>query len=172
MTSIKSEETVAAPARWSVDPDQTSVGFAVKTFWGLMTVNGRFDRFAGTYEVGEDGTKIELTVDVDSVDTGNKTRDQHLRSTDFFALSEHPQVRFTSTSVEDAGDGTLRVEGDLAAAGKVVPIAFDAVATQTDDGLELEATTTVDQKELGMSSGQLGMIRRPATLNVKARLER
>ena len=68
-------------------------------------------------------------------------------------------MRFTSTRVRDAGDGTLHVEGDLEAAGKVVPLEFDATVKQVDDGLEVEATTTVDQRQLGMSSGQLGMIR-------------
>jgi len=172
MTIIKSEETVAAPTRWSVDRDESSVTFAVKTFWGLSTVHGRFDRFGGSYEVGPDGTQIELTIDADSLDTGNRTRDKHLQSADFFAGAEHPQVRFTSTRVRDAGDGKLHVEGDLEAAGRVVPLEFDATVEQVDDGLEVEASTTVDQQQLGMSSGQLGMIRRPATLNVKAQLSR
>jgi len=172
MTIIKSEERAAAPARWSVDRDETSVAFVVKTFWGLATVHGQFDRFGGSYEVGPDGTKIELAVDADSLDTGNRTRDKHLRSADFFHYAEHPQVRFTSTRVRDSGDGTLHVEGGLEAAGKVVPLEFDAIVKQVDDALEVEATTTVDQRQLGMSSGQLGMIRRPATLRVKARLSR
>ena len=150
--------------------DETSVDFAVKTFWGLTTVRGQFDRFDGSYEVGPDGTKIELTIDADSIDTGNRTRDRHLRSTDFFDVAEHPQVRFTSTRVHHAGDGLLRIAGSLEAAGKVVPLEFDATARQVDDAFEVEATTTVDQRQLGMSSGQLGMIRGPATLHIKARL--
>jgi polyisoprenoid-binding protein YceI len=62
-------------------------------------VHGRFDRFDGSYEVGPSGTTIELTIDADSLDTGHATRDKHLRSTDFFHIVEHPQVRFTSTRV-------------------------------------------------------------------------
>ena len=48
----------------------------------------------------------------------------------------------------------LHVEGHLEAAGKVVPLEFDATVQQVDDGLEIEATTTVDQRQLGMSSGR------------------
>ena len=81
-------------------------------------------------------------------------------------------MRFTSTRVLDTRDGKLHVEGDLNAAGKVVPLEFDATVEQVDDVLEVEAATTVDQSKLGMSSGQLGMIRRPATLHVKAHLSR
>jgi polyisoprenoid-binding protein YceI len=156
--------------RWSLDRAETSVEFAVRTFWGLSTVRGRFDRFDGSYEVGPDGTTIELTIDADSLDTGNRTRDRHLRSGGFFHVAQHPQVRFTSTRVRPAGDGTLHVEGRLEAAGKAVPLEFDATVQQVDAGLEVEATATVDQQQLGMSSGRLGMIRRPATLHVNARL--
>ena len=171
MTVVQHEQRTETPTRWTVDRDETSVEFAVKTFWGLMTVHGRFDRFDGSYELGPAGTTIELTIDADSVDTGNPKRDEHLRATDFFAVAEHPQVRFASTRVRDSGDATLRVEGDLQAAGKAVALELDATVAHLDDGrLEIEATTTVDQRRLGMSSGLLGMIRRPATLHVKALL--
>ena len=79
-------------------------------------------------------------------------------------------MRFVSTRVHDVGEGTLHVEGGLEAAGMVVPLEFDATIKQIDDALEVEATTTVDPRQLGMSSGRLGMIRSPATLHVKAHL--
>jgi polyisoprenoid-binding protein YceI len=170
MTIVTSEDRAGTRARWSVDSGETSVDFAVKTFWGLGTVRGRFGRVAGSYEVGPDGTKIELTIDVDSIDTGNRMRDEHLRSAAFFGLAEHPQVRFMSTRVRDAGDGTLHVEGGLEVAGTVVPLEFDATVREIDHGLQVEGATTVDQRQFGMSSGQLGMIRPPAELHVSARL--
>ena len=49
MSTTLIEQHVAAPTRWAVDADATSVEFAVKTFWGLATVHGRFDRFDGWY---------------------------------------------------------------------------------------------------------------------------
>jgi polyisoprenoid-binding protein YceI len=156
--------------RWSLDVAETEVEFAVKSFWGLATVHGRFDRFDGSYEVGPDGVAIELTIDADSIDTGNTMRDKHLRSTDFFHVDEHPQLRFTSTRVTPVSDGNLHVEGQLEAAGKAAPLEFDAIMREVDEGFDIEATTTVDQQQLGMSSGVLGMIRRPATLHVKAHL--
>jgi polyisoprenoid-binding protein YceI len=170
MTITEIEQRTVTPTLWTVERSDTSVDFAVKTFWGLMTVRGRFDRFDGTYEDGPDGTKIELTIDSDSIDTGNRTRDKHLRSTDFFDITEHPQVRFTSTHVHHVTSRILHVVGRLEAAGKVVPLEFAATVEQLGDALEVEATTTVDQRRLGMSSGQLGMIRPPVTLHVRARL--
>jgi polyisoprenoid-binding protein YceI len=172
MTATEIEQRTAASTRWTVDGDETSVEFAVKTFWGLMTVHGHFDRFNGSYEVGPSRTTIELTIDADSLDTGHATRDKHLRSTDFFHVVAHPQVRFTSTRVHHVTSGILHVVGHLEAAGKVEPLEFAATVRQLDDALEVEATTTLDQRQLGMSSGRLGMIRPPATLHVRARLSR
>jgi polyisoprenoid-binding protein YceI len=163
-------DRLQTPTRWVVDGAESVVQFAVRTYWGLATVRGRFDRFEGTYEVGPGGTKIELRIDADSLDTGNATRDKHLRSNDFFGVDEHPQMRFTSTRVVHIRDGTLHVEGNLDAAGKVVTLEFDANVAQTGAVFELETTTTVDQRQLGMSSGPFGMIRPPTTMHVRARL--
>jgi len=170
MSTTTTIQKTALPTRWFVDDDEASVEFAVPTFWGLMTVRGRFDRFSGSYEVGADGMTIELTIDAASLDTGNRTRDKHLRSADFFHTAEHPQVRFRSTRVSAGGDGILHVEGGLEAAGTVVPLEFDATVMPAGDGLEIEARTGVDQRGFGMHSGPLDMIRPPATVHVKARL--
>jgi polyisoprenoid-binding protein YceI len=62
------------------------------------------------------------------------------------------------------------MNGQLEAAGGSVPVALDATVREEGDELEIEATTTVDQRELGMAFSPLGMIRTPAALHVKARL--
>ncbi len=157
---------------WSVDPDKTTVEFAVKTFWGLSTVHGSFHGFDGAYEIRPGGTTIELTIDADSLDTGNRTRDKHLRSDEFFQVAEHPHVRFTSSRVHEVGPGLLHLVGTLEAAGKTLSLEFPATVHGAGDAVQMEATTTVDQQEFGMSSGPLGMILRPVTLHVSARLAR
>jgi polyisoprenoid-binding protein YceI len=160
----------AAVKHWTLDPARSSVDFAVGTFWGLGTVRGHFESFDGFYEVGPDGEKIQLTVDAETVDTGNDTRDEHLRSWDFFDVVRHRYVRFTSTEVVDAGDGTLQVSGNLEVAGRSVPIEVEATVRGVGSELEIETTTTVDQSSFEMSKGPFGMIRTPATVHVKARL--
>jgi polyisoprenoid-binding protein YceI len=172
MTTTATEPTTLAPPHWSLDRDGSSVGFTVKTMWGLIPVCGRFDRFAGSYEIGRNGTTIELTIDADSVDTGNGKRDEHLRSSDFFDVDNHALVRFRSTRVHEVGDGMLHVAGNLEVAGIVEPLEFAATVRPAGEGIAVEATTTVDQRRFGMSSGVLGMIRRPTTLHVKALLKR
>jgi polyisoprenoid-binding protein YceI len=79
-------------------------------------------------------------------------------------------VRFTSTRVHHVTAEVLHVVGRLEAAGRVMSLEFPATVRQLDDALEIEATTTVDQRRLGMSNGRLGIIRPPATLHVNARL--
>ena len=171
-TLIETQRAVATQPleRWNADPDGTTVEFAVDHLWGLHTVRGRFRSFHGAYVVGPGGAEIELIVDAASIDTGIAARDRHLRSADFFDADEHPQVRFRSTRVTGLGSGDVHVSGELEAAGVVVPLAFDASVRVIDGELELEATTSVDQRRFGMSQGPLRNVRPPAKLHVKARL--
>ncbi len=158
--------------RWTADPSRTTVEFEVGHLWGLHTVRGRFRSFDGAYVVGPGGSEIELTINADSVDTGCAARDEHFRSADFFDADRHPQVRFTSTRVTGLGSGRVRVSGELEAAGRRVPLAFDASVRLIDGDLELEATTTVDHFRFGISDGPLRNVLRPTTLRVKTRLVR
>ena len=158
--------------RWTADPSRTTVEFEVQHLWGLHAVRGRFRSFDGTYVVGPGGSEIELRVDAGSVDTGCAARDRHLRSADFFGAEEHPQLRYTSTRVTGLGSGRAHVSGELEAAGKRVPLAFEASVRLIDGDLELEATTTVDQSRFGMTDAPLRNVRRPVTLRVKTRLVR
>ena len=158
-------DRTASTKRWSID----GVDFDVATVWGLTIARGRFDRVAGSYEVGPEGTKIELTVDAGSLVTANGMWDTLLRSTEPSGIAEHPEVRFTSTRVRDLGQGKLHVEGRLEATGKVLPVEFDAVVQRADHGLQMEGAATVDRQQLGSSGGQLGMIL-PAKVHVRAHL--
>jgi polyisoprenoid-binding protein YceI len=113
---------------------------------------------------------LELTIDATSVDTGIAARDEHLRSWDFFDVVPNPRVRFTATDVTERCEGQLHVRGELEVAGRSVPIELDASVRMIGGELEIEATTTVDQGQFGMSEGPLGNVRPPAKLHVKARL--
>jgi len=170
MSTSVIETSAVTGHEWVVDPSRSTAEFRVKTFWGLRTVTGRFTGFDGTYSAGGDGATIELEVDAGSLDTGNTQRDRHLRGADFFHVERHTHVRFTSTQVTDLGNGKLWIEGELEAAGTMVPVSFEASRRDVGHDLELEATTTVDQRLLGMTHSPLGMLRAPTSLHVKARL--
>jgi polyisoprenoid-binding protein YceI len=157
---VHSPDVLPATNRWLFD----GVDFAVDTALG-MTIRGHFDRFAGSYEAGPYGTRIELAVDVASVDTENRIWNGLVRSVDSRALVEHPHLSFTSTHVREAHDGTLRVEGRLEAAGKIEPLAFDAAVKEDGHGFRLETFATIDRQRLGRPADGLGVFL-PATVHV------
>jgi polyisoprenoid-binding protein YceI len=169
MNTDTTNRTVAA--RWRLDPAESSAEFRVPNFWGLVTVKGHFDRLRGWLEIDDDGRRrLELTVEADSLNTGNAKRDEHLRSADFFDAQRHPEVRFVSTAVSDQVGGRLQVHGELLAAGNRVVLELEPTMHQTSDELQIDASTTIDQRELGMTWSPLGMTRTPATLIVHAHL--
>ena len=155
----------ATLGRWNID----GVEFDVEAAWGLTVARGRFDRAAGSYRVGPEGTQLELTLDARSIVTENRIWDDLLRSNELAGIADHPEVRFTSSDVSDSGQGTLRVQGRLEAMGTVVPVAFDALVHRVDNRRQLEVVATVDGQQLGKRAGQLRMIL-PATVHVTARL--
>jgi len=159
-------------ARWVLDPARSTVEFRVPHFWSLITVKGTFDRIDGSLAIAPEGSwTIAVGLEAASIDSGNARRDKHLRSADFFDVAQHPRLGFTSTSAVREGD-VLRVSGELEAAGRRVPLSFEAGVGERGDELEVEATTTADQRAFGMTWSPLGMARTPATLYMKARLVR
>ena len=155
-------------AHWRIDPTRSQVEFRTPTFWGMMTVKGRFERYDGTLDLRQEPA-IELTIEAASLNTNNNMRDKHLRSSDFFDVENHPQVRFVSDSATLDGE-RLTVSGRLYAAGTSVPLDVDARLRPADGELEVEAIASADQFELGMSHGMRGMIRTPCELTVRGRL--
>jgi polyisoprenoid-binding protein YceI len=156
--------------RWRIDPTRSQVEFRTPTFWGMMTVKGRFERYDGTFDLRREPA-IELMVEAASLNTNNKMRDKHLRSSDFFDVANHPQIRFVSDSVRLDGQ-RLTVSGHLFAAGESMPLDVEARLRRVGGELEVDATASADQFEYGMSHGMLGMIRTPSELIVRGRLVR
>jgi polyisoprenoid-binding protein YceI len=153
---------------WQLDPKRSSVEFRVRHVWGLVTVKGHFDDYHGWMDLTANPA-IELTIDAVTLQTGNRMRDRHLRSADFFDAQNHPRVRFVSDSVDPQG-GTLKVRGRLSAGGHSIPLEVDAQVRQTDGELQIDATTTAPHRELGMTYSPLGMIRSRSELFVNGYL--
>lgn len=154
--------------RWRLDPQRSRVEFRVGHFWGLVSVKGHFERYHGRLDLRANPA-IELTIDAASLQTGNRKRDRHLRSSDFFDVEKHPRVQFRSDSVELQGK-TVKVRGQLSARGRSIPVQLDARVREVGGELEIEAATTARHRELGMTWSPLRMIRPRSELTVKARL--
>jgi len=106
------------PGTWTIDAAHSSVEFTVRHL-GISKVRGRFATVDATAEIGDTlaTTTLAASIDLSSIDTGNADRDGHLRTTDFFDISAHPKLTFTSTSISDQGNGKYRLSGALSLNG-------------------------------------------------------
>lgn len=110
---------------WSLDPAHTGVEFAARHL-GVSKVRGRFTGVDGKLFVGAslDDVRVDVSVDLSTVETGNRDRDAHLRSSDFFNVDTHPTMTFTSTGVRQHGDG-YTLDGDLTVNGVTRPLTLE-----------------------------------------------
>jgi polyisoprenoid-binding protein YceI len=110
---------------WNVDPAHSSVGFVARHLM-ISKVRGTFRTFSGAITVASDPleSRVEATVDLASVSTGDDGRDAHLRGPDFFDVEQHPTMTFVSTAVRRERDGFVLV-GDLTIKGVTRPVEFD-----------------------------------------------
>jgi polyisoprenoid-binding protein YceI len=148
--------TLAGAETWDVDAVHSAVMFRAKRM-GIVYVYGRFNEFAGVLELsGGDVASGKLTLEVKtaSVDTGNQRRDDHLRSPDFLNSTQLPIMKFESTGVRAAADGSFDVDGNLTLHGVTKPITakVEKVGSGKDPraGKELvgfEATFTLKRSE-------------------------
>ena len=162
----------ALPAgEWTLDADNSRAEFGVKHFWGLITVRGHFSEIAGELSIDQAGAVGgELKIDAASVDTGNKQRDKHLRSADFFGAEEHPRVVFKPSAVRRLDDSRLEMAGRLTIAGHEEPLTLGLDVSHSAAILTLRATTVVDRRVFGMSWRPLGIAHNDAILTVEAQL--
>jgi polyisoprenoid-binding protein YceI len=155
MSILAEDQVTAIPAgTWSIDSSHSTVEFKIKHL-GLATVKGRAPVVSGTIE-GGDRPSIKGTVDVTSLTTFDETRDEHLRSPDFFDVARNPAVVFESNAVRLQGDELL-VEGDLEMRGVARPVTLrgEVVGTETDpwgnERLGVDLATTIDRTEWGLA---------------------
>lgn len=145
----------AAVKQFEVDANHSIFGFTASTL--LFDVQGHFDKYkvqaSGDPETLADA-KVQIEIDAKSINTANKTRDDHLRGADFFDAAKHPKITFTSTAVKKDGnkivvDGTLKLHGQE----KNLSIPFEAVTAKNGAGV-LE---TVYKAELPLSRKDFGI---------------
>jgi polyisoprenoid-binding protein YceI len=145
--------------QWTLDPGQSSVEFANRHFWNSITVRGRFQQISGEATVTPGGAVTgQLVIDAASLASGNKQRDKHLRSADFFDAANHPRVTISVQRATLADTATLNVEGTLDAAGVTEPVSFTAdVIAASPDRVTLRAQLGIDRSRFGMTWSPLRM---------------
>lgn len=154
---------LAEPVAYRFDPQHTHVMYFVDHF-GLSKQTGKFREVDGTLMLDTDelaNSSVEVTIPVDSVWTGVEKLDEHLKNEDFFAASEHPDITFKSTSVESAGEGRLKVNGDLTIRGVTKPATLDVTVNKIGEhpmskqpAAGFSATTTIKRSDFGVDYAQ------------------
>ena len=112
-------DTTVLTGTYTIDPSHSRLGFVARHAM-VTKVRGNFGTFEGTVTVdgaNPGASSVTVTATMDSVDTGDASRDEHLRSADFFDVANHPTMIFTSTTVEPTGGDTYKVTGDLTIKG-------------------------------------------------------
>jgi polyisoprenoid-binding protein YceI len=111
--------TELSAGEWTLDTTVTSIGFQAKAAFG-MKVNGRFDRYESAITVGRSvaDSAVSASIWTDSVDTGIKMRDEHLRADNVFATARFPTLEFRSTVLVETPTG-LNITGTLTSASRL-----------------------------------------------------
>lgn len=120
----------AAPETYKLDEHHTFPNFMINHL-GYSTVFGRFNKSSGSFTVDFQAKtgSVEMNIDAASIDTGDhernglpRTRDEHLRTADFFNVAEFPRITFKSTGVKFNGDAVSEIDGQITILGVTKPL--------------------------------------------------
>ena len=147
-----------ATTKWVLDPTHSEVQFKVKHLV-ISTVTGAFKSFEGSLETDSEdfqNAKVNITLDVNSIDTNQEQRDGHLKSAEFFDAEKYPKISFTSTSLTKDGDD-YKLNGDLTIKDVTKPVSLDVeyggsagdFYGNTKAGFEV--TGKINRKEFGLT---------------------
>jgi polyisoprenoid-binding protein YceI len=151
-------ENGSLAGHWALDPARSAATLRNKSLWGLVTVKGTFGSIEGDGTVSPAGEVTgRIALAAGTLDTGNKKRDAHLRSGDFFLAEKYPAITFTLDKLLPAGDG-VTVSGTLTVRDRSRPLSFPAAVTLAGDGaVILDATVQADRSQFGLTVNPMGM---------------
>ncbi len=144
----------ATTTKWAIDPSHSEIAFKVKHMM-ISTVTGHFEDYTATVETEGDSwtnAKINVSIKTDSINTKNKDRDAHLKSDDFFAAEQYPEITFVSKSYANG-----KLIGDLTIRDTTKEVSLDVEYNgtavdpygQTKSGFEISGQ--INRKEFGLS---------------------
>src|ERR1700733_15178149 len=166
LASVAGFPAVAQTETWYLDPPHSAAQFSVRHM-GISTVRGTFTKVEGVVVDSPDLSKasVNVTIDASSVDSRVQRREDDLRSDHFFDVAKYPTITFKSKKVEAAGDGKLKVTGDLTIHGVTKEAVLDVdgptAAMKDPKGTShrgASATTTINRTDYGINtmSGMIG----------------
>jgi polyisoprenoid-binding protein YceI len=159
MTTATAPNLTELTGTYTLDPAHTRIGFVARHAM-VTKVRGAFNEFEGTATL--DGanpanSSAQVTISTASIDTRNAQRDGHLRSNDFLAMDEYPQITFVSTGARQVDDSTFELTGDLTIKGVTnpitIPFSFEGAAKDPFGNLRVgfEGAVTINRKDYGIT---------------------
>ena len=148
---------------WQIDSAHSRVQFSVRHMM-ISTVRGRFNAFSGTVEFDEDNptsSSVDVVIDVASIDTREQQRDDHLRSPDFFDAANFPDMTFKSKRIEQTGEKSGRMIGDLTIKDITKEVTLDveyagqAKSPWGTTSAGFAASGSIDRKDFGLNWNQV-----------------
>ena len=155
--------TAFAQNTWKADPFHSKLGFTV-THLGIADVPGHFDKYDVTITSSKpdfSDAVVELTAQVNSINTRVEPRDNHLKSADFFDAQKFPEMKFKSTSIKKAGKNKYALTGNLTLHGVTKPVALilqhrGTTANPNAKGAPvagIQVTGTIKRSDFGLGNG-------------------
>jgi polyisoprenoid-binding protein YceI len=149
-----------AATTYQIDPRHSSAGFGV-THLMISTVRGEFHGVNGTIVIDDQDinkSSVNVTIDATTIDTREPDRDKDLKSPNFLDVAKFPTLTFTSTKIEKAGEGKLKVTGDLTIHGVTKQVVLDATAPTSAikdpwgfTRRASSASTKINRKDFGLT---------------------
>lgn len=144
------------PGVWNIDPSHSHVSFSVRHLM-ISKVRGTFTTFSGAITIADDinDSKVEATIDLASISTGDEKRDGHLLSADFFNVDSNKNMTFVSNGLSTDGDEG-KLTGVLTISGISKPVTlkveFGGVGADPWGGTRaaFTAETEVERKDWGI----------------------
>lgn len=119
----------AQTSQWGYDDTHAKVGFSISHF-GISETEGKFTKFSGSVLSDKpdfSDAKIDITIDVNSINTEAPQRDAHLKSADFFDVAKFPSIVFKSKKLTAAGKNKYKLTGDITIHGVTKEIILDVI---------------------------------------------
>lgn len=151
--------TKAAAQKYMPVESRSKIGFSIKNF-GLLT-DGAFKGLKGNikFDVNNTATcSFTITVEANTIYTGNNVRDKHLKKEEYFNVAKYPVLSFTSTKiVSTATPGVLNISGKLSIKGVSKDISFPFTAVAQSDGYVFEGNFKLNRRDFGVGGSSFVM---------------
>jgi polyisoprenoid-binding protein YceI len=166
-TLLGEPETVGT---WKLVSDRSSFRFTNRTLWGLANVKGRFDEASGAVQITDENTVSgHVIIAAASLNTGMGSRDDALRSADFFDVERFPEITVVVTAVNPTGGSAADLEANASIKGTTQPLPLPVTVAPLDDGsVRISTKLEIDRARFELGENKLGLAGNTTTVTAEA----